>query len=95
MKTNAANIDQTLDHDPPLPDNYVRLWHLVRVKSELGHRGSWKERLALWMAALIAGAMARDPEIRKMFCLCLATELRRMNAWLEEAAPKPPPSSND
>jgi hypothetical protein len=94
-QTNAAQVDRQLDHEPPPPSYYLSLWHLIGCKGAIGRRGSFKERLAIKLALWVTAALMRDVETRKMFCLVVATELRRMNAWLDEAARQPPPSDND
>lgn len=94
-ETNAAAVDRTLTHEPPLPDNYIRLWHLIGCKGALGERGSWKERLAIKLALWVASALMRDVETRKMFCLAISTEMKRTAAWIDQVAPTPPPPQND
>lgn len=94
-KTNSAYVDAQLDHDLPPPDNYMRLWHLIGCKGAIGQRGSLKERAAIKLALWVAAALMRDPETRKMFCMAISTELRRMQIWLDEAQALPPPSKND
>lgn len=94
-ETNAAVVDRTLAHEPPPPNDFMRLWHLVGCKGALGQRGSFKERIAIKLALWVASALMRDVETRKMFCLAISTELRRTLTWLDRQASTPPPAAKN
>jgi hypothetical protein len=94
-ETNAAAVDGVLTQEPPPPNDYMTLWHLIGCKGALGERGSWKERVAIKLALWVASALMRDVETRKMFCLAISTEMKRTAAWIAKPAPTPPPTKND